>query len=147
MSEEKKSENNSLMVPMMIVVAIAAAVGTWYFLRINTPAQPVVIDPVYYKMEPVVVNLEGKNPKHFFKVEPVLVSRNPALADKFEGYRPVIRNYLIDKLRKETVLSLSEPQSFERVRSDVTEGVKALVIESGGVDYIDDVVFNEFVIQ
>ncbi len=145
--EQSKSSGSNLMMPMIILVIIVVVVGVWYITRTGVLMTPEPATPSFYDMAPVIVNLEGDRPKHYLKVAPVIVSKNPELEVVLEDYKPMIRSYLLSRLRQERVDALGTQNSYERVRQSVTEGIKALVLEHSGVDHVDDVIFTEFVIQ
>ncbi|CAM3723096.1 flagellar basal body-associated FliL family protein [Parendozoicomonas haliclonae] len=145
MSEKAQKSSGGFVKSLIVVLAIASAVGAWYWHRREAP--PTLEEPVFHTVASVIVNLEDRNPRHYLKVTPVIVYRDESFEKKVDLYLPEIRNYLINKLREETVVSLSDADSYERVRKDLLAGVKALMLANTEVDSVENLIFTEFVVQ
>ena len=131
--------------PFLVLLVVMSSVAGWYVYNLN--ASPFAKDPFYFQIDSVIVNLEHRNPRHYLKASPVVVTRHKDLHRQLSLYRPEIRNFLITQLRQESVSSLNETGSYERVRTEALEGIRELLHNSTGINSVDDLIFTEFVIQ
>ncbi|MGY0216858.1 flagellar basal body-associated FliL family protein [Endozoicomonadaceae bacterium StTr2] len=106
-----------------------------------------VMEPMYYEMAPIVVNLGASGSTRYLKVTPVLVTGDPNLYEQFEKKTPLIRNAVISMLRNETAETLLADGGFEMIRRKTVEELREVLLRDTGLQALGDVLFTEFVVQ
>ena len=145
MAEAKKQGKGTTYKIITIVLVLMTAATIWFTQFRETKA--LTDDPFYFSLDKIIVNLESDNPRHYLKVEPVLVTRNIELSENIEKFKPILRSHLIEILRKESVATLSAPNSFETIRDRNLKDLNRMLQSKTGIRGLDDLLFNEFVVQ
>ncbi|MCL6270084.1 flagellar basal body-associated FliL family protein [Sansalvadorimonas sp. 2012CJ34-2] len=145
MADAKKEGKGSAYKAMTAILVVLTGATIWFTQFRDT--RTMVEDPFYFPLDTIIVNLESSTPRHYLKVQPVLVTRHIELNEELPKFKPLLRNRLIEDLRKESVASLSENNSFEVIRAKALEDLDRLLKEKAGVQALDEVLFTEFVVQ
>ena len=146
MSKEKTGFVRPVSFTVLALVGIAAI---WFwFLSASAGAGTTASKPVYYEIEPVVVNVSrtgGSN--RYFKVKPVLVVHHESSFKEIKHYSPVIRSRLIALYSRETVERLLAEDGFDSLREKSLAEVHGVIGSNDGVHSVSEVLFYEYVIQ
>ena len=145
MADAKKEGKGSAYKIMTAVLVVLTGATIWFTQFRDT--RTMVDDPYYFPLDTIIVNLDSTTPKHYLKVKPVLVTRHIELNEELPKFKPLLRNRLIEDLRKESVASLSKNDSFESIRAKTLQDLDHLLKEKAGIQALDEILFTEFVVQ
>jgi flagellar basal body-associated protein FliL len=128
---------------VIIIIAVALAGGAaFYFLVVRGRGgeKEVELTP-FVPGEYFVTNVSGST--SLFKVSTVLMLNTDKLTDKLEAKKYVIRDTVIARLRKLTEEDLAGADIQNRLRTELTEELNAVL----GIDNIVTICFGDFVMQ
>lgn len=147
----------ALIVGAIVLVALAAGGGVWYFLsknggeHANTPplTSQIPAPAQYFAMDPpFVVNLNGPaDGPRYLQVEIQLVSRNPEEAKLITDNAPAIRAHLLMLLsgvQSSEITNLADRQKLQQ--ATLAEARKVMTAETGK-PCVQDLLFTSFVTQ
>ena len=112
---EAKTQGKGTAYKIMTAVLVVMTGATIWFTQLRD-TRVLADDPFYFNLDTIIVNLESSSPRHYLKVQPILVTRHIELSEQLDKFKPVLRSHLIETLRKESVSSLTEQNSFETIR-------------------------------
>ncbi|MET4694697.1 flagellar basal body-associated FliL family protein [Endozoicomonas lisbonensis] len=146
MSKEKTGFVRTVSFAVLALVGIAVI---WFWvLSGRAGAGMIAPKPVYYEMEPVVVNVSRTGASNrYFKVKPVLVVSHDSSFKEIKHYSPVIRSRLIALYSRESVEGLLAEDGFDSLREKSLAEVHGVIGSNDGVHSVSEVLFNEYVIQ
>ena len=145
MADAKKEGKGSAYKVMTAVLVVLTGATIWFTQFRDT--RTTVEDPYYFALDTIIVNLESSTPRHYLKVQPVLVTRHIELNETLPKFKPLLRNRLIEDLRKESIETLSAKDSFEKIRGKALQDLDHLLKEKAGIQALDEILFTEFVVQ
>ncbi len=96
---------------------------------------------------PFVVNFSADADVRFLQVDVQVASRDPALLEKMKEHDPAIRNNLVILFSSQTPEALNTREGKDKLRQQVLEEVKKVMLEVAGSDKIENVYFTNFVMQ
>ena len=127
----------------MLVVGLVFSGLVW--AEDGAPAGPQV---QYIYFEPAfVVNYGSTGRMKYLRTDVALKVSSVEAAEKVSYHKPYLRNNLVMLLSAQEPEIMNSPQGREELRGTALEEVKALMTELEGMPYIDDVYFNNFVVQ
>lgn len=104
--------------------------------------------PVYVPVKPAfVVNYGGPGKLQYLKVEVSLRVEDTNASNAARHHMPLIRDYLVKKLSRQTNEDLETPEGKERLRVAALEGIQNILMEEDGAQGITNLFFNSFVMQ
>jgi len=107
--------------------------------------------PMYFAMEPFVVNFKGEGQAKFLAVTLKFMSHYPQLvgdAGDMSHLKPILRNDITSLLRKQTYTEMNADDGSEVLRARILEKTREIVKKHGIYpDLIEDVYFERFVMQ
>lgn len=105
-------------------------------------------DAIYLPIRPAfVVNYGGPGRLRYIKALVSVRASNPDAANSIRHHIPYIRHSLMMLFAKQTDSSLDSQEAKMLLREEASDVVRALILEEDGVEGIEGVYFNEFVIQ
>lgn len=132
-----------VLVKIMMLSAMLVAAGVQAEDEAPAPGQT-----KYIYMEPaIVVNYGSTGRMKYLRTEVALkVSGNDA-AEKVTHHKPYIRNNLVLLFSAQDSETMNSSQGRESLRKVALDEVRALMVKLEGVPCIDDLYFNNFVVQ
>ena len=98
----------------------------------------------YVKTTPIIVNVQSERRRAaFLKVTPVLVTQDEAYAEYLETNMPMVRNSLLSLYSNLTAEELLAQGGLDTMKEKTLKNLQALM----GVHRVNDVLFNEFIVQ
>ncbi len=136
-------------IAMVATLSVSAVTltGCDFFDFGGEAAASVSLEPMYYEVSPIVVNLGGIGSTRYLKVTPVLVTSYIDLYEQFDKKTPLVRNTMINLLREETAETLLAKDGFETTRQKAITELREVLLRDTGVQALGDVLFSEFVVQ
>ncbi|EIC22143.1 flagellar basal body-associated FliL family protein [Thiorhodovibrio frisius] len=152
----KGGSNKTKLIVMILLALILLGGGgaaAWFFL-LSGSDEPVVeqeLGPsplIYFRLaKPITATLPPDEPANHLRVNVVLASRNQAVIDALELHTPIIRNDLLALFGNQTFAELNTPEGKEALREQVHETVTAILVRTGSPAGIENVFFDEIVMQ
>lgn len=152
-----KGGSNKTKLIVIIILALVLLGGggaaAWFFLLSGSdaPEAEEELGPaplIFFRMaEPVTATLPPDEPANHLRVNVILASRNQAVIDALELHTPIIRNDLLALLANQSVAELNTPEGKEVLREQVHETVSAILVRTGSPAGIENVFFDELVMQ
>jgi flagellar FliL protein len=149
-----KTKRILLIVLIAVGIALAAAAGTYFFLKDGFPhasssAAPATLPPpVFFALEPMTVNLQSDDgTMHYLRVGLSLKLDNDKIQEQLTQHMPEIRSRIL------LALSNKHPEELATLdgKHALAQELKALVeqpTEPGSQSgHVHDVLFTEFVVQ
>ncbi|WP_430460629.1 flagellar basal body-associated FliL family protein [Thalassolituus sp. LLYu03] len=109
---------------------------------------PVVNAAKYIYMEPaIVVNYGSSGRIKFLRTEVALKVTGNEAAEQVTHHKPYLRNNLVMLFSAQESETMNSAQGRESLRKVALDEVRALMVKLEGMPYIDDLYFNNFVVQ
>lgn len=155
-ADAKGSANKGKLIVIILAVLILLAGGgaaAWFFLM-SGDEEPVAEEPlgpsplIYFRLDkPITATLAPDEPASHLRVNVVLASRNQAVIDALQLHTPIIRNDLLALFGNQTFAEMNTPEGKEKLREQVHETVTAILTRTGSPVGIENVFFDEIVMQ
>jgi len=146
-----------LLLVLALLLAIGLSVGaTWFFLQRGDskpqvdPATVSNVRPaaIYEPLAPAfVVNFNQNGRQRYMQVSITMQGRDQAALDALKVHMPVIRNNLVMLFSGQPFDSLATPVGQEMLRQKATASVQEVAQKEVGKLVIDQLLFNNFVLQ
>ena len=103
----------------------------------------------YLDLKPAfVVNYGGAGKLRYLKTDIALrLAGGPAGQSQIRHHMPYIRHTIVIRLSRATEEELASMEGRELLRQEVLESVRAMLIEEEGEHFVDDLLFNSFIVQ
>ncbi|WP_177412187.1 flagellar basal body-associated protein FliL [Pseudomonas cavernae] len=102
----------------------------------------------YVSLVPAIVGNFGAGPKlKFFKADIALRVTGSEAEDKVEHHEPLIRNQLVMLFSQQTEASLGDLEAKEKLRQEALKQVRQVLEQEEGRPLVDDLLFNNLIIQ
>jgi flagellar FliL protein len=103
----------------------------------------------YINLTPAfVANYGGSGPIHFLKTEIALrIAPDAAAEPAVQHHMPYIRHVLVMLLSRQTSAALATMEGKEQLRQDALAAVRRVLEDEEGKPYVDDLLFNSFIVQ
>jgi len=143
-----------LIVGALLLVGISVGV-TLMLLGGDEPAaeaeavveEPVKGDPVYIELKPFTVNLDPQDPVGFLQVDIQILTYFSEVSEDLEKHKPLIRNNLTVLFGQQRSADLRSVEGKEALQNKVRETIQQVVDKYGSGGQVDNVFFNNFVMQ
>ncbi len=123
------------------------AVSWAWFSEMTERSAAESVEPLYFTMDPLVVNLVVGNSYRFLKAQPVIMTHSEAQLERLKTIMPRLRSEMIRLLREQDPQQVLSVNGYEAVRLDVLALVRQLASQKGWRASISDLYFTEFVVQ
>jgi flagellar FliL protein len=108
-------------------------------------AAPVVS---YVTLVPALVGNFGEGPKlKFFKADLSLRVTGADVEAKVKHHEPLIRNQLVMLFSQQTEVAMAAPGARETLRAEALKQVQDVLTQEEGKPLVDDLLFNNLIIQ
>ena len=102
----------------------------------------------YYSLVPALVGNFGAGPKlKFFKADIALRVTGTEAEEKVEHHEPLIRNQLVMLFSQQTEASMGNQDAKETLRLEALKQVQDVLNQEEGKPYVEDLLFNNLIIQ
>ena len=102
----------------------------------------------YYSLVPALVGNFGAGPKlKFFKADIALRVTGTEAEEKVEHHEPLIRNQLVMLFSQQTGASMGNQDAKETLRLEALKQVQDVLNQEEGKPYVEDLLFNNLIIQ
>jgi flagellar protein FliL len=109
--------------------------------------QETIRSPLYYSMDKFTSNFPAGGTARFLQVDIQLMSYSQSVLDKVDDHMPVIRNDILVLLGGVTFEQVSALEGKEALREKLLESIRATLLNSAGVEGIEQLYFTHFVMQ
>ncbi|CAD5105850.1 flagellar basal body-associated protein FliL [Zestomonas carbonaria] len=102
----------------------------------------------YISLAPALVGNFGSGPRlKYFKADIALRVTGSEAKTKVEHHEPLVRNQLVMLFSQQTETSLGSPEAKEQLRQEALKQVQQVLTEEEGKPLVDDLLFNNLIIQ
>ena len=103
----------------------------------------------YLDLKPAfVVNYGGEGRLRYLKTDIALrLAGGPSGQSQIRHHMPYIRHTIVMRLSRATEEELSSMEGKELLRQDVLEETRNMLIREEGQQFVDDLLFNSFIVQ
>lgn len=106
------------------------------------------IKPIYYALVPALVGNYGSNGKlKYYKADVALRIGSSVAEERVKHHEPLIRNQLVMLFSQQTDASLGSVEAKEALRQEALRQVQAVLSQEEGQPLVDDLLFNNLIIQ
>ena len=106
------------------------------------------VKPIYYALVPALVGNYGASGKlKYYKADVALRVGNPVDEERVRHHEPLIRNQLVMLFSQQTEQSLGSVEAKEALRQEALRQVQAVLSQEEGRPLVDDLLFNNLIIQ
>ena len=153
-------KNKFVLIGLVVVLLLATAGGTWFFVKGSQPAPAMAAGgaavapvaalpkPKYYSLDPsFVVNLLNERTTKFLQVDVQVMTRKDNVVERLETYDVRIRHELsmmFSNLKKEQINSI---EGRKEIQQKVLDTINDVLEAETGRRGIDAVYFTKFVMQ
>lgn len=134
-----------LFLVLALCVALPALAET---SETETETDAAATKTIYYTLVPALVGNYGSEGRlKYYKADIALrVSGNEAEA-KVKHHEPLIRNQLVMLFSQQTDASLGSVEAKEALRQEALKQVQAVLAQEEGKPLVDDLLFNNLIVQ
>ncbi|UVE17631.1 flagellar basal body-associated protein FliL [Pseudomonas sp. LS44] len=132
-------------IALLLVIALPFAVQVNAKEEDKEGAAPKV---AYVNLVPAIVGNFGSGTHlKFFKADIALRVTGSEAEDKVEHHEPLIRNQLVMLFSQQTEASLGDLEAKEKLRQEALKQVQQVLSQEEGKPLVDDLLFNNLIIQ
>jgi len=103
---------------------------------------------IYYALVPALVGNYGSDGKlKYYKADIALRLGGTEAQAKVKHHEPLIRNQLVMLFSQQTDASLSTVEAKEALRQEALKQVQAVLTQEEGKPLVDDLLFNNLIVQ
>lgn len=103
---------------------------------------------IYYALVPALVGNYGSGGKlKYYKADIALRVSSSEAEAKVKHHEPLIRNQLVTLFSQQTDASLGTVEAKEALRQEALKQVQAVLTQEEGKPLVDDLLFNNLIIQ
>lgn len=130
------------------VALFAAALVLSNPVMASAPAEEPVNKTIYYTLTPALVGNYGSEKKlKYYKADVALRVTGSEAENKVKHHEPLIRNQLVMLFSQQTDASLGTVEAKESLRQEALKQVQSVLTQEEGVPLVDDLLFNNLIIQ
>ncbi|MCW3147568.1 flagellar basal body-associated protein FliL [Stutzerimonas stutzeri] len=114
----------------------------------SSAAEEAAPKTLYYALVPAMVGNYGSGERlKYYKADVALRIANKEAEDKVKHHEPLIRNQLVMLFSQQTEQSLGSVEAKEQLRQEALKQVQEVLIQEEGQPLVDDLLFNNLIIQ
>lgn len=103
---------------------------------------------LYYALTPAMVGNYGSGERlKYYKADVALRISSKEVEDRVKHHEPLIRHQLVMLFSQQTDETLSGPQAKEQLRQEALRQVREVLEQEEGKPLVDDLLFNNLIIQ
>jgi len=113
------------------------------------PAEDAVAtQTLYYALTPAMVGNYGSGERlKYYKADVALRISSKEVEDRVKHHEPLIRHQLVMLFSQQTDETLSGPEAKEQLRQEALRQVREVLEQEEGKPLVDDLLFNNLIIQ
>lgn len=132
---------------MKHIIFLCLALGL-AFPALAEKAEGESLKPIYYALVPALVGNYGSNGKlKYYKADVALRIGSPAAEERVKHHEPLIRNQLVMLFSQQSDATLGSVEAKEALRQEALRQVQAVLSQEEGQPLVDDLLFNNLIIQ
>lgn len=132
---------------MKHIIFLCLALGL-AFPALAEKAEGEALKPIYYALVPALVGNYGSNGKlKYYKADVALRIGSPAAEERVKHHEPLIRNQLVMLFSQQSDATLGSVEAKEALRQEALRQVQAVLSHEEGQPLVDDLLFNNLIIQ
>lgn len=132
---------------MKHIIFLCLALGL-AFPALAEKAEGEALKPIYYALVPALVGNYGSNGKlKYYKADVALRIGSPAAEERVKHHEPLIRNQLVMLFSQQSDAMLGSVEAKEALRQEALRQVQAVLSQEEGQPLVDDLLFNNLIIQ
>lgn len=148
-------KKNLIVLAVAVLAAVALSVGgTLYFIggqETDTASAPEQAKPsraIYHSLRPpfIVNYVTGTKPR-YLQVELTVMSRDPEVVHGLVNHMPLVRSHILTYLTDLDFYELQSEDGKEAARDALRRLIDQVLRENAGVEGVESVLFNNFVMQ
>ncbi|WP_213908465.1 flagellar basal body-associated FliL family protein [Stutzerimonas nitrititolerans] len=134
---------------MKHIIFLCLALGLAFpALAEKAEAEGEALKPIYYALVPALVGNYGSNGKlKYYKADVALRIGSPAAEERVKHHEPLIRNQLVMLFSQQSDATLGSVEAKEALRQEALRQVQAVLSQEEGQPLVDDLLFNNLIIQ
>lgn len=106
------------------------------------------VQTLYYALVPSMVGNYGSGERlKYYKADVALRISSKEVEDRVKHHEPLIRNQLVMLFSQQTEETLSGPEAKEQLRQEALQQVRDVLEQEEGKPLVDDLLFNNLIIQ
>lgn len=130
---------------LIFLIAIGLAIPA---MASSSAAEEAAPKTLYYALVPAMVGNYGSGERlKYYKADVALRIANKEAEDKVKHHEPLIRNQLVMLFSQQTEQSLGSVEAKEQLRQEALKQVQEVLIQEEGQPLVDDLLFNNLIIQ
>ena len=103
---------------------------------------------IYYALVPALVGNYGSDGRlKYYKADIALRVSGSEAETKVKHHEPLIRNQLVTLFSQQTDASLGTVEAKETLRQEALKQVQAVLMQEEGKPLVDDLLFNNLIVQ
>ncbi len=103
---------------------------------------------LYYALTPAMVGNYGSGERlKYYKADVALRISSKEVEDRVKHHEPLIRHQLVMLFSQQTDETLSGPEAKEQLRQEALRQVREVLEQEEGKPLVDDLLFNNLIIQ
>jgi len=153
--DETPARNNKLIIMLaaaLLTVAVVAS-GAYFVIggddaALTEAEERQQAQSLYYKLEkPFIVNIHSDGRQRYMQIGVAIKGKDPQAMQAIEKHEPVIKNDLNQLFSSQELAVLQTPKGLQKLNQEATEIVQAFLQKEIGTPGIDQVLFENFVMQ
>ncbi|HAQ88395.1 MAG TPA: flagellar basal body-associated protein FliL [Pseudomonas sp.] len=132
----------------IILLCLALGLALPVFANSPEPEEGAALKTIYYGLVPALVGNYGSDGKlKYYKADIALRVTGSEAEAKVKHHEPLIRNQLVILFSQQTDASLGSVEAKEALRQEALKQVQAVLTQEEGKPLVDDLLFNNLIIQ
>lgn len=133
---------------MTRILAFCLALGLAVPAVADKAADNAVAKTIYYTLTPALVGNYGSDGRlKYYKADVALRIGSSEAETRVKHHEPLIRNQLVMLFSQQTEASLGSVEAKEALRKEALQQVQAVLTQEEGRPLVDDLLFNNLIIQ
>ncbi|MCF7200459.1 flagellar basal body-associated protein FliL [Pseudomonas oligotrophica] len=134
---------------MKSIIALVIALGLALPAVAEEPAAgEAASQVVYYALVPAMVGNYGSGERlKYYKADVALRITGKEAEERVKHHEPLIRNQLVMLFSQQTDASLGSVEAKEKLRQEALKQVQDVLMQEEGKPLVDDLLFNNLIIQ
>lgn len=130
------------------VAVLTLALGLSGQVMANSAPEEPVNKVIYYTLTPALVGNYGSSERlKYYKADVALRVTGSEAENKIKHHEPLIRNQLVVLFSQQTDASLGTVEAKEALRQEALKQVQAAINQEEGAPLVEDLLFNNLLIQ
>lgn len=135
-------------VPVKYLIAVFFSLAFALPALAEEPADAAAPQTLYYALVPAMVgNYRSGDRLKYYKADVALRISSKEVEDRVKHHEPLIRHQLVMLFSEQTDETLGGPEAKEQLRQEALRQVREVLEQEEGAPLVDDLLFNNLIIQ